>query len=59
LRIDGIKLHYAVAPKHIAGGIAAVKGARVGAAITEDQAAGAVRIAQIEVGVFHQLADHG
>jgi hypothetical protein len=55
LRVDAIELDHALAPEHVAGRVGAVEGAGVGAAVAEDHAARAVRVADVEVRVLHQL----
>ena len=56
LRVEGVDLQHAQAPELVAGRVLAVKGRRVAAAVAEQQAACAVRVLQVEVGVRHQLA---
>ena len=58
MRVDGVEFDHAVGPEHIACGVGSVKGAGVALTENADHTARAVRIAQAEVGVLHELA-HG
>ena len=49
LRVDRVELDHALAPVHVARRVRPVEGARVGAAVAEDHAAGAIRVADVEV----------
>jgi hypothetical protein len=55
--VEAVDLAHRVGPQHVAGGVGAVEGGRVVDAEGQQQAARAVGVVELEVGVLEQLLD--